>query len=115
MGLFVMPCAGKLLRIFLDENDRLEGKPLFMSIVAMLHANGLNGATVLKGIEGYGAHRVLHTARNVDFGINLPVVIEVIDSEERIADILPRLREMISEGLITLENVQMIALRKEGA
>jgi len=104
---------GKLLRIFVDEEDRWHGKPLYAAIVDALKADGFAGATVLKGIEGFGSHKAVHSARAVDFSTNLPVLIEVFESEEKISAFIPALRSMMREGLITLENVQMMRIAKD--
>lgn len=109
------PSTGKLLRIFVGERDRWEGQPLYTAIVQKLRAAGISGATVFKGIESYGSHSVLHAARVVDIAADLPVLIEVVDSEERIRDLMPMLDAMIPEGLVTLENVEIIRYRKERA
>jgi PII-like signaling protein len=100
--------TGKLLRIFVDEEDRRQGKPLYAAIVDALHDAGFAGATVLKGIEGYGTHKTVHSARAFDFSANLPVLIEVFEREEKVLSFLPALREMVSEGLITLESVELV-------
>ena len=71
--------AGKLLRIYLTENDRFENKPLYVAVVGALRASGFTGATVLKGIEGFGRSKVVHSARAVDYSTNLPVVVEVVE------------------------------------
>lgn len=107
------PSTGKLLRIFIDEEDRWQDKPLYAAIVDALHDAGFAGATVLKGIEGYGARKAVHSARVFDFSSNLPVLIEVFEQEEKVLNFLPALREMIGEGLITLENVQLIRFSKD--
>ena len=100
--------TGKLLRIFVDEAERLNGKPLYEALVEALREAGFAGATVLKGIEGFGQHKAVHSARAVDFSSNLPVLIEVFEQEEKVLAFIPKLREMMSEGLITLENVQVL-------
>ena len=105
----------KLLRIFVDEADRWKGRPLYSAIVDALREAGFTGATVLKGIEGFGSHKTVHSARVFDFSANLPVLIEVIEDEGRILAFIPVLREMIAEGLITLEDVQVVRLSKDGA
>jgi PII-like signaling protein len=94
------------MRIFIGEEDRFEKRPLFEALVEALRSNGIAGATVLKGIEGYGARRELHAARSVDFSSNLPVVIEVAETAEKIRSLVPLLRSMIAEGLITLETIR---------
>lgn len=104
--------AATLMRIFLDEADRHGKRPLFVVIVEELHRNGFAGATVLKGIEGYGLHRKVHTLRSVDLSSNLPVLIEVAETDEKVQSIIPRLREMIPEGLITLEKIRMKLVKR---
>jgi PII-like signaling protein len=102
---------GKLLRIFIGESDRYHRKPLYQAIVEMLREEGLAGATVLRGIEGFGAHSHLHTARILRLSEDLPIIIEVADQTERIEKILPRLDEMVTEGMLTLERVETLAYR----
>ena len=102
---------GILLRIFIGESDTWRGKPLYEAIVRRVREAGLAGATVLRGIEGFGADSRLHTSRILRLSEDLPVVIEIVDSEHRIESILPALDEMIGEGLITRERVQVIAYR----
>ncbi len=104
--------TGKLLRIFVDEDDRYEGKPLYMAIVEALRAAGFTGATVLKGIEGYGVHKTVHAARTFDLSTNLPILIEVIEEEAKVLAFLPTLRAMIAEGLITLENLELMRISR---
>jgi hypothetical protein len=102
---------GKLLRIFVGESDRWEGKPLYEAIVRRVREEGLAGATVLRGIEGFGAHSRIHTSRILRLSEDLPIVIEIVDRVERIDAILPILDEMIGEGLITIERVQILGYR----
>ncbi len=102
---------GRLLRIFIGESDTWHGKPLYQAIVQKAREEELAGATVLRGIEGFGAHSRLHTARILRLSEDLPVVIEIVDTEEKIAAVLPALDEMIAEGLVTLEAVDVIAYR----
>jgi len=102
---------GKLLRVFVGESDRWHGKPLYQAIVERVRAEGLAGATVLRGIEGFGADSRLHTARILRLSEDLPVVIEIVDSAEQIDRILPLLDEMVGEGMVTLERVEVIAYR----
>lgn len=98
---------GKLLRIFIGEDDRHEGRPLYEAIVLMLRAEGLAGATVFRGLEGFGASSRLHTAKVLRLSEDLPIVIECVDTAERIEAVLPRLDEMISEGLVTVERAEV--------
>jgi uncharacterized protein len=102
---------GKLLRIFIGESDRWHGKPLYQAIVERVREEGLAGATVLRGIEGFGADSRLHTARILRLSEDLPVVVEIVDSAEQIERILPVLDEMVGEGMVTLERVEVIAYR----
>ena len=105
---------GKLLRIFIGESDRWHGKPLYQAIVERVREAGLAGATVLRGIEGFGADSRLHTARLLRLSEDLPVVIEIVDSAEQIERILPALDEMVGEGMVTVERVEVIAYRGGG-
>jgi PII-like signaling protein len=102
---------GKLLRIFVGESDRWHGKPLYQAIVERMREEGLAGATVLRGIEGFGADSRLHTARILRLSEDLPVVIEIVDSAEQMDRVLPVLDEMVGEGMVTLERVEVIAYR----
>lgn len=102
---------GKLLRIFIGESDTWHGKPLYQAIVERVRAEGLAGATVVRGIEGFGADSRIHTSRILRLSEDLPVVIEIVDSAERVDAILPALDEMVAEGMVTLERVEVIAYR----
>lgn len=102
---------GKLLRIFVGESDTWHGRPLYQAIVERVRREGLAGATVLRGIEGFGADSRIHTSRILRLSEDLPVVIEIVDTDERIAAILPLLDEMVAEGMVTLERVEIIAYR----
>ena len=102
---------GKLLRIFVGESDRWHGKPLYQAIVERVRKEGLAGATVIRGIEGFGADSRLHTARILRLSEDLPVLIEIVDSAEQIERILPVLDEMVGEGMVTVERVEVIAYR----
>ena len=106
--------TGKLLRIFVGERDRWKGQPLYIAIVEMLRKRGFAGATVFKGIEGFGGHSVVHTARVIDLATELPVLIEVIDAEQKVRDVLPTLEDMIREGLVTIETVEVIRYGASG-
>jgi PII-like signaling protein len=106
-----MSGEGKLVRVFIGESDRWHGRPLYQAIVERVRAEGLAGATVFRGIEGFGADSRIHTSRILRLSEDLPVVIEIVDTDERIQRILPLLDEMVSEGLVTLERVEIIAYR----
>ena len=103
--------AGLLVRIYIGESDHWHGRPLYQAIVELLRERGLAGATVLRGIEGFGAKAHLHTTRLLRLSEDLPVLIEVVDQEDRIRRILPELDSMVGDGLITLEKVEVIAYR----
>ena len=102
---------GLLLRIFIGDSDRWRGAPLFEAIVRRAREEGLAGATVLRGMEGFGAHSRIHTTKILRLSEDLPVVVEIADRPERIEAFLPVLDEMVDEGMITLEKVRIIAYR----
>jgi PII-like signaling protein len=104
---------GKLLRIFIGESDKHGRKPLYQAIVEMLREEGMAGATVLRGVEGFGANSHLHTARILRLSEDLPIVIEVADTAEKIEAIMPRLDEMITDGMVTLERVEVVTYRAQ--
>ena len=97
-----------LLRVFLGESDRYEGRPLYEAIVLEARRRGLSGATVLKGFMGFGAHSRIHTAKILQLSEDLPVV---VDTEEKIQAFLPVLDGMVREGLVTLEKVRVLLYR----
>jgi len=102
---------GKLLRLFVGESDTWHGKPLYQAIVERARAEGLAGATVLRGIEGFGADSHLHTSRILRLSEDLPIVIEIVDTAEQIDRIVPILDEMVSEGMLTVERVHVVSYR----
>ncbi len=102
-----LPKQGKLLRIFIGENDRHEGLPLYEWIVRRARENGLAGATVLRGLEGYGAHSRLHKAKILRLSSDLPLVVEIVDTEEKIQSFLPLIDDAVGEGLATVERVEV--------
>lgn len=106
-----LPHEAELLRIFIGESDKHEGKPLYEAIVIAARQRGLAGATVLRGTLGFGAHARIHTAKVLRLSEDLPMVVEIVDSPERIAEFLPELDGLITEGLVTLERVRVIAYR----
>jgi len=106
-----IPTEGKLLRIFIGEADRWQGKPLYEAIVIEARKRGLAGATVVKGFMGFGAHSRIHTAKLLELSQDLPIVIEIVDAPERIEAFLPDLEAMVGDGLITLERAEVILYR----
>lgn len=103
-----LPENGFLLRIFIGENDRHEGRPLYEAIVRRARQLHLAGATVLRGPMGFGANSRLHTAKILRLSEDLPIVIEIVDSRENIDRLLPFLDEAMHDGLVTLERVEVI-------
>jgi PII-like signaling protein len=103
----VLPREGKLLRIFVGESDRHEGLALHEWIVRRAREQGLAGATVLRGLEGFGAHSRLHTARILRLSSDLPIIVEIVDTEEKIEAFLPTIDGAIGEGLATIERVEV--------
>lgn len=102
---------GQLLRVFVGEGDHWHGRPLYEAIVLKAREQGLAGATVLRGVMGFGADSRLHTAKVLRLSEDLPIVIEIADKPERIAAFLPELDEMVGEGMITVQNVHILAYR----
>ena len=102
---------GKLLRLFIGESDTWHGKPLYQAIVERVRREGLAGATVLRGIEGFGADSHLHMSRILRLSEDLPVVIEIVDTPEQIDRVVPILDEMVGEGMLTHERVQIVSYR----
>lgn len=103
----MLPKDGKLLRIFIGENDKHDGRPLYEWIVRKAREHGLAGATVLRGLEGFGARSRLHTAKVLRLSSDLPIVIEIVDTGEKIESFLPVVDEAVREGLATVERVDV--------
>lgn len=103
--------AATKLTIYVGDSDRYRRKSLHLAIVELLHDEGISGATVLHGIEGYGSHKKIHTARILDLSGDLPVVIVAVDRPEKIKTVLPKLDEMIGEGLVTTEEARVVLSR----
>src|SRR5437588_8817973 len=106
-----LPHEALLLRIFIGESDRWEHKPLYEAIVLKARELHLAGATVLRGPMGFGKSSRLHTAKILRLSMDLPLVIEIVDAEEKIQGFLPILNEMVQGGLVTLEKVRVIDYR----
>ncbi|MGH9380204.1 MAG: DUF190 domain-containing protein [Thermoanaerobaculia bacterium] len=109
-----LPTQGYLLRIFLGESDRHEGQPLYEWIVLRARERGLAGATVLRGTEGFGRHSRIHTGKILRLSTDLPVVVEIVDSQEKVEAFLAELDGVIHEGLATLERVEVRFYRGGG-
>lgn len=103
---------GKLLRIFVDENDRAGAQPLYTAIVEFLRKRNVAGATVFRGIEGFGSHQQIHVAKPFSWIPNLPILIEVVDDWSVIEPLLPELQTLVGDGLITIEAAQYMRILK---
>ena len=103
-----IPEDGYLLRIFIGESDRFGHQPLYEAIVLRAREAGLAGATVTRGVMGFGKHSILHTAKILRLSEDLPMVVEIADSLEHIEEFMPVLSEMIGDGLVTLERIRVI-------
>ena len=99
------------LRIYIGEADRWRGQPLHRSLVELFHTRGLAGATVLRGVEGFGAHSRIHTASILRMSEDLPLVVDVVDLRARIEALLPEVDEMVGDGLVTLTDVRVVSYR----
>lgn len=102
-----------LLRILIGENDRWEHKPLYEALVLKIRELGLAGATVFRSPMGFGANSLIHTSKILQLSMDLPVAVEVVDTQEKINGFLPVLDEMLGAGLVTMENVKVIHYRAE--
>lgn len=100
-----------LMRIHIGERDKYEGEPLYWAIVQLLRKRHYAGATVTRGIMAFGASSRIHAARFLELSMDLPIVVECVDTEEKIQEILPELDKMVGGGLITLERVKVIMYR----
>ena len=97
-----------LVRIFIGESDRWHHQPLYVALLERLRKEGFAGATVLRGMAGFGARSVMHTTRILRMSEDLPIVVEIVDAADRIDALIPILDEMVSEGLITMEKVRVL-------
>ena len=106
-----LPEEAELLRIFIGESDRFEGKPLYEAIVEEARRRSMGGATVFRGLMGYGAHSRVHTSKVLRLSEDLPIVIEIVDSPEKVEAFLPELDSMMNEGLVTVERAKVLVYR----
>jgi PII-like signaling protein len=106
-----IPEQGQLVRIFIGESDRWKGQPLYEAIILKAREMGIAGATMLRGLMGYGANSRIHTAKILRLSEDLPIVVEIVDSPEKISALLPLIEEMVGDGLVTLENVRVLQYR----
>lgn len=110
-----LPSEAELLRIFIGESDKHHGRPLYEVLVEKARKRGLAGATVLRGTLGFGASSRIHTAKILRLSEDLPMVVEIVDSPEKIESFLPELDELIGEGLVTLERVRIMLYRHDAS
>ena len=106
-----LPEESDLLRVFVGESDKFEGRPLYQAIVEEAMASGLSGATVLRGLMGFGSTSRLHTIKVLRISEDLPMVVEIVDSLEKIEAFLPGLKRMVGDGLVTIEKIRVISGR----
>jgi PII-like signaling protein len=102
-----------LMRVFIGESDKFHGRPLYEALIELFRSRGMAGATVLRGVAGFGAASTLHTDKVLRLSLDLPIIIEVVETQEAIDAILPELDKMIGGGLITLERAKVILYRGE--
>jgi PII-like signaling protein len=103
-----IPEEGYLLRVFIGESDKVGHRPLYEEIVLKARVAGLAGATVLRGVMGFGKNSILHTAKILRLSEDLPMVVEIVDSLEKVEAFVPTLDEMIKDGLVTIEKIRVI-------
>lgn len=103
----MLPGEGHLLRVFIGESDKYQGIPLYEWIVKKAREQGIAGATVLRGLMGFGANSRLHTTRVLRLSLDLPIVVEIVDTPGKIEDFLPIIDQAIKEGLVTVERVNI--------
>lgn len=106
-----IPADGKLLRIFIGEADKWNGKPLYEEIVLLAKKNSMAGATAIKGFMGFGCKSHMHTTKLLRLSEDLPIIVEIVDSEDKISSFILLLDEMVKEGLITIEKANVIMYR----
>ncbi|HEV8579409.1 MAG TPA: DUF190 domain-containing protein [Thermoanaerobaculia bacterium] len=104
----VLDGEGTLVRVFIGESDQWHHRPLALAVVERLRKEGFSGATVVRGIAGFGARSVLHTTQLLRLSEDLPVLIEIVEANERVEKLLSILDEMVPEGLVTVEKVRIV-------
>jgi uncharacterized protein len=106
-----IPEEAQLLRIFIGESDKWKGQPLYEAIILKAREMGIAGATMLRGLMGYGANSRIHTAKILRLSEDLPIIVEIVDGTDKISALLPIIQEMVGDGLITIENVHVLKYR----
>ncbi|MCH3916622.1 MAG: DUF190 domain-containing protein [Spirochaetia bacterium] len=102
----------QLLRVYVSEDTRYKGHSLYNEVVFLLKGEGICGVTVYRGIAGYGEGKVLHTTRFIEMSSSLPIIIEAVDTKEKITAALPKVKEMVMEGLVIVQDIQLISYGK---
>ncbi len=102
------------MRIYLGESDKFHGKPAYMYLIEMFRKEGLKGATVMRGIAGFGSKSVIHFPSILRLSEDLPIIIEVVDDEAKINNIIEKVKEVVKEGLITIEKLDTVIIRRHG-
>jgi len=109
-----LPDQAVLLRIFVGESDKYDGKPLYEQITLKARELNLAGVTVVRGVMGYGANSRIHTAKLLALSLDMPMIIEVVDTEENLDKLMPFLDETVKEGLVTMEKIRVLRYRHGG-
>ena len=107
----MQPVEATQLTVYTGDSSRHGGKPLYRAVVELLHAEGIAGATVMHGMEGYGGDKQIHTSKILDLSRDLPVIVVAVDRAEKIEAVLPRLDEMVDRGLVTTQPVRVVLSR----
>ncbi len=102
-----LPPEGQLLRIFIGESDKYEGKPLYEWLVIKAKEHGLAGATAIRGLMGFGANSRIHTSKIMRLSLDLPIIVEIVDTQEKIKEFLALINNVVKEGLVTLEKADV--------
>ncbi len=102
------------MRIYLGESDKYHGKPAYMYLIELFRKEGLKGATVMRGIAGFGSKSIIHFPSILRLSEDLPIIIEVVDEESKINNILEKVKEVVREGLITIEKLDTVIIRRHG-
>ncbi|NPA22996.1 MAG: DUF190 domain-containing protein [Crenarchaeota archaeon] len=102
------------MRIYLGESDKFHGKPAYMYLIELFRKEGLKGATVMRGIAGFGSKSIIHFPSILRLSEDLPIIVEVVDEEQKINNVLDKVKEVVREGLITLEKLDTVIIRRHG-
>ena len=106
---------GKKLTIYVDETDKIHGKPIYEAVMAICYQHGISGVSVFRGVAGYGGQRVFHTSKILELSSDLPVKVEAVDSEDAIAKILPEITSLVTKGLVEISDATIIEASDRGS